>query len=278
MYFELTTPILTFRFDKQNNIHFPVLATFRGHEDDLPTSFENIVNGSRISGGIDAAFGSHPHLVALIGGQSGRKLLCGGSLLTQRTVLTAAHCFDFVDIVAEDLRAIVGTNRWRLEGTSYGLMPQSVRHPNYVKFVYVYDVALVYTTSNVVFNDLVRPVTLSFEFISPGVPVKVAGWGRTSPNGDFSINLKELITTTIDGKECAVRWPKKTFYPHAEICTLHSTGHGFCYGDSGSPLTRVGNGQQIGIVSWMEPCAQGIPDVYTRISGLESWLQEHVVN
>ena len=76
--------------------------------------------------------------------------------------------------------AVVGTNRWNFGGTSYALS-RSVIHPNYRGDpIYDNDIAVLYTTSNVVFTNLVRPATLSFSFVNHGVPSRVAGWGRTS--------------------------------------------------------------------------------------------------
>lgn len=73
------------------------------------------------------------------------------------------------------MRAHVGTNRWNFGGTSYALTPQSVKHPNYVPYYYVNDVAIVYITSNVVFNNLVLPMALGFSFVPGGVRAGVAG-------------------------------------------------------------------------------------------------------
>lgn len=47
-------------------------------------------------------------------------------------------------------------------------------------------------------------------------------------------------------------------------------------GDSGSPL--VANDIQIGLASFVRPCAIGYPDVYTRVSAFKDWLGEHVID
>lgn len=260
------------------------LPTLSGPEDDLSSFFDYNDASSRIVGGTEAAIGSHPHMVGLTAGVSVRGLVCGASLISRRTVLTAAHCLDYINIASQSVRAQVGTNRWNFGGTSYALMPHSVIHHNYVPYTYVNDIAIVYTTSNVVFNNLVRPVTLGFSFVPGGVRARVAGWGRTSLGGSTPVTLMELTTTTLDGNDCVNRWASAAALnpppvdPATEICTFHSTGRGFCHLDSGSSLTRVDNGQQIGIVSWMFPCARGYPDVYVRISAHQSWLQRNMIN
>lgn len=56
------------------------------------------------------------------------------------------------------------------------------------------------------------------------------------------------------------------------ICAFASRGQGICHGDSGGPL--VANGQLVGLASWVQPCAQGRPDAYTRVSVYADWIAE----
>lgn len=74
------------KISKNNNSFFPALPT---PEDG--SLFQNRVD-PRIVGGSVAAPGSHPHMAALATGLLIRSFLCGGSIISQRTVLTAAHC------------------------------------------------------------------------------------------------------------------------------------------------------------------------------------------
>lgn len=55
------------------------------------------------------------------------------------------------------------------------------------------------------------------------------------------------------------------------ICTINRAGKGACIGDSGGPL--VANNTLIGIVSWSVECAEGHPDVYTRVYSHRKWIQ-----
>lgn len=54
------------------------------------------------------------------------------------------------------------------------------------------------------------------------------------------------------------------------MCTFTQAGEGICNGDSGGPL--VYGVELVGVISWGVPCAQGKPDVYTRISSVYSWI------
>ncbi|XP_022826808.1 chymotrypsin-2-like [Spodoptera litura] len=258
-------------------------------EDDLSIFFDHTEANARIVGGTQAAAGSHPHMVVLTTGTLIRSLVCGGSLISQRTVLTAAHCISHVfsfGSLSSSLRATVGTNRWNSGGTSYRLA-RNVTHPNYVSATIKNDIGVLITSSNVALNNLVQVVPITYNFIGQGVQARVAGWGRIRAGGSLSATLLELTTHTIEGNDCVDRAARAAIElnvrnaphvePHIEVCTFHSTGFGTCNGDSGSALRRVDNGQQFGIVSWGFPCARGAPDMFVRISAYQNWLSSVIV-
>ncbi|KAJ8719973.1 hypothetical protein PYW07_012016 [Mythimna separata] len=265
------------------NFRSPALDRLAGPEDDLSNYFEYDTD-FRISGGSRAAEGRHPHIVALTVGVPIGILFCGGSLVAHRTILTAAHCLKIKDTI-EHLRALVGTNQWNSGGTHYTLSG-FLAHPDFVENAYMNDIALFYTTSDVIYTTVVRPVALSFSYVPPDVLVKVVGWGSDPLANEplLSRDLRELVTVTLDGNECASRWSNSPrpnappIDPRTQLCTFHSRDHGICYGDSGGPLTRADNGHQIGVVSWMFPCAKGFPDIYVRISIHQSWLKANIID
>ncbi|KOB72401.1 Serine protease 33 [Operophtera brumata] len=246
--------------------------------------------GVYIVRGIDAPDGSHPHMVALTNsGEPVGRFTCGGSLISRRTVLTAAHCITAVFVngsLSSYLRVTVGTNYWNTGGQTYSVT-RYVMHQHYNPATYTNDIGLLITASNVEFSKLVRPIQLSYDDILGGVHTKVTGWGRTEDNGYISEPLQELQATTISGQECIddVKLASekhnetlKPIDPLIEICTAHRQGYDTCSGDSGSPLTRVSDGKQIGVLSWgFKTCGLGAPDVYVRISAYKDWIQEHIV-
>ncbi|KAH9639129.1 hypothetical protein HF086_018197 [Spodoptera exigua] len=250
-------------------------------EDDMSIFFDHTDASARIVGGNEAAIGSHPHMVGLSTGILIRSNFCGGSLISQRTVLTAAHCINHVS-----LRATVGTNRWNSGGTSYSIA-RNVTHPHYVHSIIKNDIGVLITTSNVVLSNLVQVVPITYNFIGPGVQARVAGWGNIRAGGPGSAALLELTTTTIEGNDCVARAAQARIElnmrhaphvePHIEVCTYHSPGRGTCNGDSGSALRRVDDGQQFGVVSWGFPCARGAPDMFVRLSAYQSWLRSVIV-
>ncbi|CAH0400132.1 unnamed protein product [Chilo suppressalis] len=262
-------------------------------ESDLSQFFEHVdVHAQgRIVGGSVASDGSHPHMVALSNGELIRSLICGGSILTQRTVLTAAHCIAAVYRVgslARGVRLIVGTNRWARGGTLYRVTSNAT-HEHYVPATVKNDLGVFYTSTPIVFSATIRPIFLDFEYVGADVQTRAAGWGRTRHQGSVSAQLLELDVPTISGTQCVedmarivaandMRSPPVE--PHIELCTLHpvGAGRGMCTGDSGSALVRLDRGTQIGIVSWGVPCARGAPDMFVRVSAYEDWFQRVIRN
>lgn len=58
------------------------------------------------------------------------------------------------------------------------------------------------------------------------------------------------------------------------ICVLTEDGTGACQGDSGGALIDLKKNQVCGVVSWGKPCAEGQPDVYSRINGPNrNWIE-----
>ncbi|GBP10780.1 Chymotrypsin-2 [Eumeta japonica] len=255
---------------------------------DVDVSFFHAPVGSRIVGGTAAPEGAVPYMVALSNGLLIRSLVCGGSLVSQRAVLTAAHCTEAVfswGALSSSLRGTVGTNRWSVGGTSFAFA-RNISHPHYVRATIKNDISLLVTSSNVILGGNVALVPLHYDYVGGGEDVMVAGWGRTIAGGAIAALLQWIDLYTIDGARCvadaaaasvSLNMNAPPVEPHIEICTFHSPGRGTCNGDSGSALVLKNSGRQVGIVSWGFPCARGAPDMFVRISGFTDWLNQNLV-
>ncbi|XP_036138349.1 chymotrypsin-1-like [Monomorium pharaonis] len=216
-----------------------------------------------VVGGKDAPAGKYPYQVSLRLSGSHR---CGASILDSHNVLTAAHCVDGLNNL-NNLKIHAGTNRLNESGEVYDIESVDV-HEDYDNFLLRNDVALIHLNNSIKFNSLVQPINLTTNDRDlENKSCTLTGWGRTSLGGSIPNTLQEIELIVYPQKNCE-RDQWRVIDSH--ICTLTKRGEGACHGDSGGPL--VANGAQIGIVSFGNPCALGLPDVYTRVSSFVPWI------
>ncbi|XP_046968278.1 chymotrypsin-2-like [Vanessa cardui] len=238
---------------------------------------------NRVVGGLVASEGSIPYMVALRTGIFIRFFICGGSIITTRHVLTAAHCIDSVyrrGSLSISLRVAVGTNRWNIGGRSFSVV-RNITHENWNSLTVKNDIGILVTGDIMPLNDRIQPVTLNYDYVIGDVTSLVAGWGRTVVGGPLSNRLLVLFVTAVEGDECSkamnydisVAEQFAKYDTELELCAFSTRGQGVCNGDSGSALVRKDSNEQIGIVSWGYACARGVPDVYVRLSAYKEWIE-----
>lgn len=153
-------------------------------------------SNGRITGGQAASAGQFPHQVSLQALPL-RNHFCGGSILNERWILTAAHCTinrnagSFVVVTSSHLRS---------SGRSLSTA-RVVNHANYDPQRITNDVAVVQTTTNIVFDQTTQPIPLINRDVLSG-RLEVSGWGRLSTSGAIPENLQWLETTPVVWAEC----------------------------------------------------------------------------
>ncbi|XP_067270915.1 complement factor D-like [Pseudorasbora parva] len=226
-----------------------------------------IVNGN------EAEPHSRPYIVSL---QIFGAHMCGGSLISDQWVLTAAHCWELNDIYtvvvgAHDLRNTKASNRFAVK--SYIPHPEYIGDPDPMRN----DIMLMKLENPVELNSNVSliPLPNEGEEVGTDAACSVAGWGRLSTFGHGSSVLMEANTTTMAPKECERRWTFENFDSDQMICTRGSGGS--CRGDSGGPLV-CGN-TTVGVTSFgsSRQCNSArLPNVYTKISTYLHWIREEM--
>ncbi|XP_050096684.1 brachyurin-like [Anopheles aquasalis] len=241
----------------------------------------------RIVNGEEAFPGQFPYQIALLSNFAAGGGLCGGSILTNNYILTAAHCVvDGNGALATDGTAILGAhNRINAEPTQQRIaFSQSgvFVHPSYNPTLIRNDIATVRLNSPAVFNDRVQPIdlpALSDSRTFAGLIGTASGFGRTSDAlpgaSDVVMYTRNPVLTNAD---CQSSW-NIILVSDQNVCLDATGGRSVCNGDSGGPLTVQdgGNSLEIGIASFVsaQGCASGIPSVWVRVSFYRDFIAQN---
>ncbi|KAH8311412.1 hypothetical protein KR044_006168, partial [Drosophila immigrans] len=208
--------------------------------------------------------------------RGGWRHFCSGSIVSKVHVLTAAHCVE--EMKLEDLSVLAGTLNWKTGGQRHKIVGKHV-HPQYAMQPRIINDIAVLKVSPPFGLHLAEISTVHLggvDRVGSKTPVRLTGWGSTTPSSSGAKvpdRLQVLHYQTISNEECVQKGFRVT--PN-EICALASHGQGACMGDSGGPLILSGERKQLaGIVSYgSATCAQGKPDVYTRVSSFLPYISK----
>ncbi|XP_058053334.1 chymotrypsin-1-like [Anopheles bellator] len=220
----------------------------------------------RIVGGIPTVAGEAPWMVSLR--NSLNIHLCGGTLLSNRHVLSTGNCL--MGRIATATMAVAGTRFLNAVAVPYwGL--QIIVHPNYNVNTLENDIALFQVAIPFILTQAIQPLALSPDIIGTAVRARIFGWGASVAGGSNSNALNFLNVNTLSNEDCASFLGAEGWrIGSSSLCTLTREGQGICGGDEGGAL--VLDNYAIGVASWGIPCATGRPDVFVRISSVRSWI------
>jgi len=237
----------------------------------------------RIVGGVETKPLEFPWQVSVKDPYDGTDHNCGGTIISDQWILTAAHCDETKVIVMGD------HDFAKREGTEVQIpIVKWIIHPKMTSYE-EYDLALVKLEKKLDFegeHKHLAPVCLATpeddqKFAAPGTTCTVSGWGYIdNRGGTLPDTLHKVDVPVWANDECKEEFNQLT---DKHICTRRSGIHSTCAGDSGGPLQCKkddGSFVQVGTVSYSLPDCQSDPkpSVFTRVSSYHDWIMETIAN
>lgn len=254
----------------------------------------------RIIGGLNAALGQFPWMARLgytVKGDQEVSWMCGGSLVTDRHVVTAAHC---VKTAEEDFElSIIRIGEYdtknnpdcQLNICAPPLQDRKIQtikiHPSYNKPLFHNDLAMIILDEPVQLNDYVIPICLprgdQLQRLDVNEHLTVAGWGKMNMTTEEKARILQYVSIPVIKAENCNFFGKEFKLTEKEICAGGQRNKDACVGDSGGPLMKVLDTLDgpknflMGVVSF-GPTICGIkkPGVYTSIPHFLKWILDNI--
>jgi len=265
----------------QNRFRIPTGLVCKKHQSASPFETQD-----RIIGGMTAIRNSWPWIVNInFFGYS-----CGGTIIDDKTILTAAHCCkDRADLPQFITMTIGDHHMWNIDNREKKVTAERViLHPEYRQSGLVNDICILKFNGNgqvnlKSHNGDAACLPNRGEEPSHGTICWAAGWGLVnSPWGkSMPQELQEVDLQIYSNEECE-KTQNSGYLRRAEhLCAgWPQGGKDGCQGDSGGPLICADEESQpvvVGVTSWGFGCAEpNSPGVWTKVSSYIDWIEENM--
>ncbi|XP_044249038.1 collagenase-like [Drosophila takahashii] len=231
----------------------------------------SIEGEGRIINGSDASVGQFPYQVGLLLDFS---TWCGGSLISNKWVISAAHCTQGVLFAIVYLGA---TERTSPEAIRFVTSFSIINHPDYNAGNFGSDISLIKIPA-VTYSSRIKAINLPS--IAPTYPTYegdiaiASGWGQKL-EADEAVRLQFMKTVVMSNEQCAAAYGFPVV-PPGYFCANTSNGESTCSGDSGGPLALESSNTLIGVTSFVSTngCKSGYPAGFTRVTSFLKWITE----
>ncbi|XP_060657031.1 chymotrypsin-2-like [Drosophila nasuta] len=256
---------------------------FQGSEQDQYSPTNRIINGE------NAAPKQFPYQVFIEKHVNyDWKPNCGGVVISNRTVLTAAHCIkDSMDAFKIYFGAVDRTNTFETGQQRLIVKRKNIIvHPEYDPHQRLNDIALIRLPAEILFDEYIQPAKLPDPDKLYDNEIGVgSGWGMTDRNSwKLTSNLQYLNVTIFPYEECKPLVHKykafhAKFFPASYICLKPSQGS-TCHGDSGGPLAirnEDGTSTIVGLTAFGTTitCEPNMLVIFTRVSSFLQWIKQN---
>nr|XP_022913253.1 serine protease snake-like [Onthophagus taurus] len=240
-------------------------------------------------GGIDAEPKEFPHM-SLLGYENNASIeyRCGGSLISEQFVLTAAHCLESRELGPVKVVRIgdldTATDKDDAAPQEFSVI-NTYPHPNYTIDSLYNDIAILKLNKPVQITTYVKPACLQSELEFKG-RLTATGWGALFYGGDMYNKLQKLDLVNLEKEKCLPTYkPQRKLRNGIDIDIQICGGNleksvDTCQGDSGGPLQyeiqfKPPVHRIVGVTSFGINCNL-VPGIYTRVSKYISWIESIV--
>ncbi|XP_013165837.1 PREDICTED: serine protease snake-like [Papilio xuthus] len=240
-----------------------------------------------VVGGVNAADKEFPHMALLgFGNVNSIQWQCGGSVISERFILTAGHCTSSREF-GPVTYALVGilSRTEHVDASQRYKIKNIIKHPEYKAPKRYNDIALLETETEMTLSDKVVPACLHVDTTAQDEKALASGWGATQNRGSSADVLQKVILNKFSELECAMLFPptrlmSNGFNGNTQICYGDKEkSKDTCQGDSGGPLQLKNTKIHcmytvIGVTSFGRACGfVGEPGIYTKVSAYVPWIE-----
>ncbi|KAI4459636.1 polyserase-related [Holotrichia oblita] len=231
----------------------------------VPLFDETVVGGSAV------AIENYPYQVSV---QLLKTHVCGGAIISDRYIVSAAHCFILFPTSWYTIRAGSSIHNF---GGQVVKVNTIHRHVNYNPVNLDFDICILDLASFLSFGPNTAPISLPAQnqYYPDDTPAVVTGWGGLIENGAAYIQLQAVWVPIVSNARCKAQYDvTQQAITNSMLCAGYIDGsRDACQGDPGGPL--VIDGQLMGVVSWGEACGGAkFPGVYANVSYLRSFITD----